>query len=107
MSIFIAMFLFSLSMSISPGPVNMTILSSGVNYGYNRTLPFVSGATVGFTFLLASVGLGMSNLVEQVPLFYHFLAYAGAGYMGYIGYNMMVSRPAINIKEERIPRFGH
>ncbi|MBD0382911.1 LysE family translocator [Paenibacillus sedimenti] len=107
MSIFIAMCFFSLSMSISPGPVNMTILSSGVNFGFKRTLPFVSGATIGFTFLLTAVGLGISNFVEQVPIFYDLLRYLGTGYIGYIGYKIMVSRPEIEFKEEQIPRFQH
>ena len=105
MSIFIAMCLFSFSMSISPGPVNITILSSGVNYGFKRTLPFVSGSTIGFTFLLAAVGLGISNVVAQAPMFYEWLRYLGTIYMGYIGYKIMVSRPDIELKEEQLPRF--
>ncbi|HZG17251.1 MAG TPA: LysE family translocator [Candidatus Bathyarchaeia archaeon] len=105
MSIFLAMCLFSFSMSISPGPVNITILSSGVNYGFKRTLPFVSGSTVGFTFLLTAVGLGISNLVAQAPMFYEWLKYLGTIYMSYIGYKIMVSRPDIELKEEQLPRF--
>jgi len=105
MSIFIAMCLFSFSMSISPGPVNITILSSGVNYGFKRTLPFVSGSTIGFTFLLAAVGLGISNVVAQAPMFYEWLRYLGTIYMSYIGYKIMVSRPDIELKEEQLPRF--
>lgn len=107
MSIFIAMCFFSLSMSISPGPVNMTILSSGINYGFKRSLPFVSGATVGFTFLLTAVGLGISNFVGQVPIFYELLRYVGTGYMSYIGYKIMISRPEIGFKEEQMPRYHH
>ncbi|WP_025717163.1 LysE family translocator [Paenibacillus sp. 1-18] len=107
MSIFIAMCFFSLSMSISPGPVNITILSSGVNYGFKHSLPFVSGSTVGFTFLLTAVGLGISNLVAQVPIFYELLRYIGTGYMSYIGYKIMVSHTEIELKEEQLPRFRH
>jgi len=105
MSIFIAMCLFSLSMSISPGPVNITILSSGVNYGFKPSFPFVSGATIGFTLLLTAVGLGISNLVAQVPIFYEVLRYVGTGYMSFIGYKIMVSRPDIEFKEEQRPSF--
>jgi threonine/homoserine/homoserine lactone efflux protein len=107
MSIFIAMCFFSLSMSISPGPVNMTILSSGVNYGFKRSISLVSGATVGFTFLLIAVGLGISNLVNQIPIFYELLRYVGTGYIAYIGYKIMVSDPNIEFKEEQLPRFRH
>jgi threonine/homoserine/homoserine lactone efflux protein len=51
-----AMLMFSLTMSISPGPVNMVIISS--SHGFRKTLPFVSGATIGFTLLLILVGFG-------------------------------------------------
>lgn len=107
MTILLAMCFFSLSMSISPGPVNMTILAAGVNYGFKRSFPLVSGATIGFTFLLSAVGLGISNLVAQVPIFYEFLRYAGTGYMSYMGYKIMVSRPEIEFKEEQLPRYRH
>lgn len=107
MSIFIAMFFFSLSMSISPGPVNLTILSTGVNYGFKRSFPLVSGATVGFTILLTAVGLGISNLMAQAPLFYELLRYVGTGYMCYMGYKIIVSRPEIEFKEEQLPRYRH
>ncbi|SFB04798.1 Threonine/homoserine/homoserine lactone efflux protein [Cohnella sp. OV330] len=107
MSIFIAMCLFSLSMSISPGPVNITILSSGVNYGFKHSLPFVSGSTIGFTCLLTAVGLGISNIVAQAPIFYEVLRYIGAGYMSYIGYKVMIAHTEIELKEEQLPRFYH
>lgn len=104
MSVFIAMCFFSLSMSITPGPVNLTILSSGVNYGFWRSLPFVSGATIGFTVLLAAVGLGISNLAAQWPVFDEVLRYAGMLYMSYIGIKIMASRPEAGVKEEQRPR---
>lgn len=107
MSMLIAMCFFSLSMSISPGPVNITILSSGVNHGLKRSLPFVSGSTVGFTFLLIAVGLGISNLVAQAPIFYELLRYVGTGYMSYIGYKIMVSSTEIECKEEQLLHFRH
>jgi len=34
MSLIIAMSLFALSMSVSPGPVNLVTFSSGLNYGF-------------------------------------------------------------------------
>ena len=58
MTLLLAMLSFSLVMSITPGPVNMIILSSGISYGVKRTIPYVSGATVGFTLLLLLIGFG-------------------------------------------------
>lgn len=67
MSLLFAMFSFSLAMSISPGPVNMIILSSGVNYGAKRTIRYVSGATIGFTLLLLFVGLVFEQFIRAYP----------------------------------------
>ena len=105
MSILIAMFSFSLTMSISPGPVNMIIVSSGMNYGIRRTLPFVSGGTIGFTLLLLFIGLGFSKVIDSSPYFLKYLAIAGALFISYLGYKIATSKPELNIKDRDKPTF--
>ncbi len=107
MSLILAMCLFSLSMSITPGPVNLTILSSSINFGFKRTFSFVSGATFGFALLLTAVGLGVSGLMAQVPSFYEVLRYCGSGYMIYIGYKIMTSRTVLEQSEAGMLRYKH
>jgi threonine/homoserine/homoserine lactone efflux protein len=80
MTLLLAMFLFSLVMSISPGPVNMIILSSGISYGIKRTIPYVSGATFGFTLLLLFIGFGFSQFIKAYPFFLSYLAIVGSLY---------------------------
>ncbi|WP_346871456.1 LysE family translocator [Clostridium sp. UBA5119] len=103
LSTIIAMCVFSFSMSISPGPVNMITRSSSASYGFRKSLAFVSGATISFTLLLAAIGLGVSNLKAHVPLFYEILKYVGAGFIGYMGYKIIISNPEIELKEEKLP----
>lgn len=105
MSVGVAMFLFSLSMSISPGPINMMSLSSGVNYGFKKTFPFVSGATVGFTILLIMTGVGLANTLSHINGFYQVLEYIGAVYIGYMGYKIIFSNTDIQWKKEHLPKF--
>ena len=64
LSLIFAMFSFSLAMSISPGPVNMIILSSGVDYGVKKTFPYLSGATIGFTSLLLFVAFAKAMTTD-------------------------------------------
>ena len=90
MPLLLAMCLFALSMSISPGPVNLICLSTGVNHGPRRALPFVSGATIGFSLLLALVGLGIGVLAEHQQLL-DLLGFVGAGFIGYIGIKIATS----------------
>ncbi len=105
MSLFFAMFAFSLAMSISPGPVNMIILSSGVNYGVKRTIPYLSGATVGFTLLLLFIGLGFFQIIKAYPSFLNYLAIAGSLYIIYMGYKIASATPNIEVKKTDIPKF--
>jgi threonine/homoserine/homoserine lactone efflux protein len=69
MSLFIAMLSFFFVMSISPGPVNMDIVSSGARYGVRKTFSFVSGAAIGFILLLLFIGLGFYKVIELYPYF--------------------------------------
>ena len=95
MSLLLSMAIFSLSMSISPGPVNVVALTSGVNYGFTRSLNFVTGATLGFIALLSLVGLGLGEMSEQFPLFISALKVAGCLYILYIGIQIFKDKSAI------------
>ncbi len=105
LSLIFAMFSFSLAMSISPGPVNMIILSSGVDYGVKKTIPYVSGATIGFTLLLLFVGLFFKKFIEAYPFLLTFISVAGVLYIIYMGYKIASSHPEIKVKKTDIPKF--
>lgn len=85
MTLMIAMAVFALTMSITPGPVNMVTLVSGVNNGFLRTNAYVLGATSGFIFLLIVLGLGVAKLMKEAPLLFSVLSYLGAAYIIYLG----------------------
>lgn len=105
LSLLFAMFVFSLAMSISPGPVNMIILASGVHYGVKRTMPYVSGATIGFTVLLLFIGLGFFQFIKTYPSFLTALAIAGSIYIMYMGYKIITAQPDIKVKKGNVPKF--
>jgi threonine/homoserine/homoserine lactone efflux protein len=99
------MFSFSLAMSISPGPVNMVIVSSGASYGVRKTFSFVSGATIGFTLLLLFLGLGFYKVIDLYPSILKYLAIAGSFFIIYMGYLIALSKPELDIKEQKQPTF--
>ncbi|HEU4403943.1 MAG TPA: LysE family translocator [Polyangiaceae bacterium] len=100
-----AMCVFSLTMSISPGPVNMVIVSSGVSHGFRRTMSFVSGATIGFTLLLIFVGFSFLQIVGQHSGFMMALELVGSAFIIYIGYKIASSSPEITIEKRSVPTF--
>lgn len=106
MTLLFAMFLFSLAMSISPGPVNMIILSSGINYGVKRTLPYVSGATIGFILQLLFIGFGFFQFIKTYPFFLKYLAVGGSLFIIYMGYKIASSKPeGMSGTKKEIPTF--
>ena len=101
MSLLFAMFSFSLAMSISPGPVNMIILSSSANYGIRRTFAFVSGATIGFSLLLLFIGLGFDKVINTYPFFLKYLAVVGSLFIVYMGFKIASSTSELSIEKQK------
>ncbi|MBC8653404.1 LysE family translocator, partial [Providencia vermicola] len=60
---FLALSLFSFVTSITPGPNNIMLLASGVNFGFQKTLPHSLGVSIGFFIMLIAVGLGVGALI--------------------------------------------
>jgi threonine/homoserine/homoserine lactone efflux protein len=83
-SLFIAFFAFTAVMWFTPGPNNIMLLSSGLTYGFRRTLPHIAGVTVGVAFMLAAVGLGLGAIFIAYPLLQTILKYAGVAYLIYL-----------------------
>jgi threonine/homoserine/homoserine lactone efflux protein len=104
-ALWLAMTIFALGMSISPGPVNMVIVASGAQHGVRRTLPFVSGATVGFTLLLALVGFGLMQVFAAMPVLLTWLGVAGALFIVYIGYRIATAPPELSPEHGQAPTF--
>lgn len=105
MTLLLAMFSFSLVMSITPGPVNLIILSSSISYGVKKTVPYVSGATVGFTLLLLFIGFGFSQFIKIYPFFLTYLAIVGSLYIIYLGYKIASSKSELEINKNNVPTF--
>jgi threonine/homoserine/homoserine lactone efflux protein len=99
LTIFLSMLLFSLVMSISPGPVNMMIVTSSINNGFKNTFAFISGATIGFTLLLISIGFGLSEILNIYPFFLSYLEFFGFSFIVYIGYKIATSVSSLEIKD--------
>ncbi|MDP3815023.1 LysE family translocator [Pseudomonas sp.] len=84
----IAFIAFAFVTSVTPGPNNMMLLASGVNFGLRRSLPHMLGISLGFMLLVMCVGLGLGQLFEQIPLLYSLLRYLGAAYLLYLAWKI-------------------
>jgi len=89
---FLALLLFAFTTSITPGPNNMMLFASGVNFGFRRTIPHMLGIGVGFLSLLLGVGLGLGALLHTMPAVYTALKFAGGAYLVWIAWKIASSR---------------
>ncbi|MBW9062447.1 LysE family translocator [Rhizobium herbae] len=99
----LALFLFAFTTSITPGPNNMMLFSSGVNFGFVRTVPHMLGIGAGFLSLLIAVGLGLGALLYSVPLLYTVLKFAGGAYLVWIAWKIGTSRNLAEGKGKAVP----
>lgn len=107
MSIFISMLIFSFTLAITPGPINFTILSSGVNHGVRNTLPYMTGATSGIIALLLFNGLLFDRFVQAYPAFLSGVAIIGSLFIMYLGYRIATSKQDIDLELSYMPKFHH
>ncbi|MBX3576897.1 MAG: LysE family translocator [Rhizobiaceae bacterium] len=89
---FVALLVFAFVTSITPGPNNLMLLASGVNFGFARTVPHMLGIGGGFLSLLLAVGLGLGAVLSAYPMLETALKVGGAAYMLYLAWRIGTSR---------------
>lgn len=72
---------FAFVTSITPGPNNMMLMSSGANFGFMRSIPHMLGIALGFTLMVALVGLGLMRVFDFIPYSYDILKIVSAIYL--------------------------
>ncbi|MGL4198410.1 MAG: LysE family translocator [Allorhizobium sp.] len=88
----IALVLFAFATSITPGPNNMMLFASGVNFGFRRTVPHMLGIGAGFLSLLIGVGMGLGAVLHAYPPAFIALKVAGGLYLLWIAWKIGSSR---------------
>ncbi|MDP1642869.1 MAG: LysE family translocator [Phenylobacterium sp.] len=83
-----ALGLFAFASSITPGPNNAMLMTSGANYGFARTLPHLAGVVLGFTILLLAVGFGLGGLFSAHPTAHTALKALGAAYLLWLAWKI-------------------
>lgn len=84
----LALFGFAFATSITPGPNNMMLFASGVNFGFKRTIPHMFGIGAGFFTLLLGVGFGLGALLKSFPALDLAFKVASGGYMLWIAWKI-------------------
>jgi len=79
--------------SITPGPNNMMLMTSGTNFGFRRSMPHMLGVGIGFALMVALVGLGLAELFKLYPLAQQILKWASVAYLVYLAWKIASAPP--------------
>ncbi|MCY4274284.1 MAG: LysE family translocator, partial [Gammaproteobacteria bacterium] len=102
----LAILLFSTIASATPGPNNLMLLFSGINYGFYRTVPHMVGIGIGFTILLIVVGIGIVQVFETYPFVYLSLKILSVCYLLFLSWKIATTVPK-NIKKDKHGKGRH
>ncbi|MCB1465356.1 MAG: LysE family translocator [Nitratireductor sp.] len=100
---FWALLVFAFVASMTPGPNNLMLLASGVNFGFRRTVPHMLGIATGFTTLLLAVGFGLGALLHALPALGLALKVAGGAFLLYLAWQIAFSRSMGNVERASHP----
>jgi threonine/homoserine/homoserine lactone efflux protein len=82
---------FMTSMGFTPGPNNILVASSGVNFGFRATIPHILGITIGYPLMLFVVGIGLAKIFIAVPLIHSILKVISIAYLLYLAYRITLA----------------
>ena len=86
------MLVFTLPVSLLPGPNNLLSAAHSSRHGFNKSLPLISGMVIGWFLLGVVVAFGALFIEENESLL-RILKYIGVVYIIYLSYQISVSSP--------------
>ena len=92
-------------MYVTPGPNNAMVLTSGLKFGFTKTIPHMSGITVGHVLQLSLVCLGLGKIFQIFPQLQNILKILCALYLLYLGYKIIGSFSKIKEDKSRPLKF--
>ena len=90
-NLFLALISFYFVMYVTPGPNNAMVLTSGIKFGYLKTIPHMSGITIGHVLQVIVVCLGIGKIFQIFPEIQNILKIICAAYLLYLGYKIIGS----------------
>jgi threonine/homoserine/homoserine lactone efflux protein len=88
LELLLAFVAFAFVAAVTPGPNNVMLLASGVNFGFLRSVPHMLGIAFGFAVMVAAVGMGLGGLFRAYPVLYEILRWIGAAYLLYLAWGI-------------------
>ena len=91
LNILFALISFYFVMYVTPGPNNAMVLASGLKFGFLKTIPHMSGITIGHIIQLILVCFGLGKIFQIFPQIQNILKILCSIYLLYLGYKIIGS----------------
>ncbi|MDP0500793.1 MAG: LysE family translocator [Verrucomicrobiota bacterium JB022] len=96
---------FMLVASLTPGPNNVMLTASGINFGYQRTWPHILGVIGGCAIVMLLAALGMGAAYHAYPPLQVIMKALGSCYLVYLAYRILkAGRLGLQEKSEQTAR---
>ena len=105
LNLFIALVSFYFVMYVTPGPNNAMVLTSGLKFGFIKSIPHMSGITIGHILQLILVCLGLGKIFQIFPSLQNILKIICDIYLLYLGYKIIGSFSKIKEDDSRPLKF--
>tara|TARA_Y100000590_G_scaffold95523_1_gene108445 strand:- start:2239 stop:2841 length:603 start_codon:yes stop_codon:yes gene_type:complete len=104
-NLLIALVSYYFVMYVTPGPNNAMVLTSGLKFGFIKTIPHISGITIGHIIQLVLVCFGLGKIFQLFPFIQTILKIVCAIYLLYLGYKIIGSFSKIKEDDSRPLKF--
>ena len=105
LNLFFALINFYFVMYVTPGPNNAMVLTSGLKFGFAKTIPHMSGITIGHILQLILGCFGLGQIFQIFPEIQKILKIICAAYLLYLGYKIIGSFSKIKEDDSRPLKF--
>ncbi len=92
-------------MYVTPGPNNAMVLASGLKFGFLKTIPHMTGITIGHISQLVLVCFGLGKIFQMFPEIQQILKILCSLYLLYLGYKIIGSFSKIKKNKSRPLKF--
>lgn len=92
----LSLVLFAVIATVTPGPNNIMLLASGLNFGARRSLPHALGIIIGLPVMVLAIGVGLEYIFMAYPLTHQIIKVLGIAYLLYMAWRIAVTDAKIS-----------
>jgi threonine/homoserine/homoserine lactone efflux protein len=99
----VAMAVYSFTLAVTPGPNNTALVAIAGTHGFRGAVAYLWGMVWGLAVLVTVMAVGLGSLLELFPTVYLVMKYVAFGYVIFLAWKTVRSKPAAATSAEAKP----